>query len=381
MRFTQKLFPVLLCGTVLLAAGCGRDAEQEEARVVGEEASQSRPADEDKGYVIEEPGLTSEMATGTEIAAEGEPEALEAQEESQEAAELRRETVVDIDQGTRPSPPAAREQSRQTQAAELEARERRLEQRQAELEARERELSRRERPQRPAARPERPAPAEETEVPVEIEETAEVGETSRPVEVEPEVEADPEERAVRELPRTAAASATVPTGTLMEVEVLERLASDTTRAGETFRARIVSDLRSDDGRVAVPAGSEIAGVVDEVVPLRKVGGRAKMALRFTDLVLPSGTTVPIRASLVQEGRSETKKDAATIGGATAGGAILGRILSKRGDRSRATVIGAIIGAAAGTAIASRSPGEEVVIAEGTVVDLSLDQDVEIRPRR
>jgi hypothetical protein len=115
------------------------------------------------------------------------------------------------------------------------------------------------------------------------------------------------------------------------------------------------------------------------VPLRKVGGQAKLALRFTDLVLPSGATVPIDASFVQQGRNETGRDAATIGGAAAGGAILGRILNK-GNRSRGSVIGAIIGAAAGTAIAARRAGEEVVIPEGSVVSLRLDDSVEVRVR-
>jgi hypothetical protein len=45
------------------------------------------------------------------------------------------------------------------------------------------------------------------------------------------------------------------------------------------------------------------------------------------------------------------------------------------------VIGAIIGAAAGTILASRTPGEEVTIPEGTVVNLKLDDRVEVRSRR
>ena len=85
------------------------------------------------------------------------------------------------------------------------------------------------------------------------------------------------------------------------------------------------------------------------------------------------------ASFVQEGRSETRRDAATIGGAAAGGAVLGRILNK-GNRSRGSVLGAIIGAAAGTAIASKTPGEEVIIPEGSVVGLRLDDSVRVRVR-
>jgi outer membrane lipoprotein SlyB len=121
------------------------------------------------------------------------------------------------------------------------------------------------------------------------------------------------------------------------------------------------------------------GVVTEAVPLPRIGGQAKLTLKFTDLVLPSGSTVPIHASFIQTGRSETGRDAATVGGAAAGGAILGRILNK-GSRSKGAVIGAIIGAVAGTAIASRTPGEEVVFPEGSVVGLRLNDAIEVRAR-
>jgi outer membrane lipoprotein SlyB len=164
----------------------------------------------------------------------------------------------------------------------------------------------------------------------------------------------------------------------MEIELLEGLSSQTSEPGDIFRARVSSDV-STDGAVGIPAGAEVVGVVTEAVPLGKVGGRAKLGLKFTDLVLPNGRTVPIDASLVQQGANETRKDAATIGGAAAGGAILGRVLSKK-DRGRGTVIGAIIGAAAGAVLASRN-GEEVVIPEGTRLDLKLDYEVEVRARQ
>ena len=169
---------------------------------------------------------------------------------------------------------------------------------------------------------------------------------------------------------------TVPAGTRLEVELTRALASNTSSPGDAFRARVSQDVMQD-GVVVIPRGSEILGEVIEAVPLKKVGGQARLALKLTDLVLPSGRTVPVQASFIQEGRNETRRDAATIGGATAGGAILGRILSK-GDRTRGGVIGALIGAAAGTAIASKTPGEEVVIPEGSVVTLRLDDAVQVR---
>jgi hypothetical protein len=250
---------------------------------------------------------------------------------------------------------------------DLSARERELADREAELDARERRLRQtqtqallqpRPEPSRPAAAEARPEPPRAVK--------------PEPAPADPAPEPEPEP--VREEPRTA--SVTVPAGAQIDVEFTRRLASNTSSPGDSFRARVNHDL-IQDGVVAIPAGSEILGEVTDALPLKRVGGQARLALKFTDLVLPSGKTVPIDASFVQEGRNETRRDAATIGGAAAGGAVLGRILNK-GNRSRGSVLGAIIGAAAGTAIASKTPGEEVIIPEGSVVSLRLDDSVRVQ---
>jgi type IV secretory pathway VirB10-like protein len=251
---------------------------------------------------------------------------------------------------------------------DLEALDRRIAERQAALDARERRLRERERAQREAPAPE-PVPEEV------IEEPAAAPKPEPAPEPEPEPEIAPAEPEAPAAPREVR----VPAGTVLNVEILEGLSSQSSQPGEIFRARVSSDVTADGG-VAIPAGSEVVGVVTEAVPLRKIGGRAKLALKFTDLVLPSGSTVPLRASVVQQGRSETGRDAATIGGAAAGGAILGRVINK-GDRSKGGLIGAVIGAAAGAVIASRTPGEAITIPEGTRLDLKLDDEVEVRLQR
>jgi type IV secretory pathway VirB10-like protein len=256
--------------------------------------------------------------------------------------------------------------------AQLDEREQELAERRAELDAREQRIREQELNQRQARAPQpEPEPRVEPEEPVATGDVAEVSDQEAEIEPEPE----PEEQ----IEPAAPLIVSIPAGTVMEVELLKGLSSQTSEPGDIFRARVASDV-STDGAVGIPAGSEVVGVVTEAVPLRKVGGQAKLTLKFTDLVLPSGKTVPIQASLAQQGRSETRKDAATIGGAAAGGAILGRVLNKK-DRGKGAVIGAIIGAAAGAAIASRTPGEEVVIPEGTRLGLKLDDGIEVRPRR
>ena len=258
-------------------------------------------------------------------------------------------------------------------AAGLAARERRLAQRQASLDARERQLRRRESeaaagagdsstgaaaaPESTAAEMGTGAPKSAGTAPGDAGPAA--ASPAEPPSPQPEV------------------PVTVPAGAAFEVELTQELASNTSSVGQTFRSRLVSDVRLD-GMIAIPAGSEVLGVVTEAVGARRIGGHARLTVKFTDLVLPSGSTVPLRASFLEEGKSRAGRDAATIGGSTAGGALLGRILSSSG---RGTVLGALVGAAVGTAIAAKAAGEEVVIPEGSVVKLKLDAPLDVRAQR
>ncbi|MEA2563768.1 MAG: hypothetical protein QOH06_5272 [Acidobacteriota bacterium] len=365
----QPFLLALLLGLSAFGMGCRQSEEPERGQVAVEQNAQDR--DTESGLVREDPELQPEERV------------VVVEPETGEDAGARQ----DLDE---------REQRLADRNAELDARERRLREqdaaeRQARLKAREREDAREPEPVRQAQAPKpaplvKPAPRVEREEPrQEPVPTEEVAESRRPdlqdEEAEREAAELEQERQARdreeEAQRPAPLVVNVPAGTVMEVELLEGLSSQTSEVGDIFRARVASDVASD-GAVGIPAGSEIVGVVAEAVPLGKVGGRAKLVLKFTDLVLPNGKTVPIDASLVQQGTNETRKDAATIGGAAAGGAILGRVLSKK-DRSKGTVIGAIIGAAAGAVLASRN-GDEVVIPEGTRLDLKLDNELEVRAR-
>jgi len=231
-----------------------------------------------------------------------------------------------------------------------------LSRREAEVAAREAELARRER-----ASAASPPPAAEPSTPPEPE--------SAPV------AAEPEPAPVREL-----VDVTVPQGTLLDVEFLDTVSSATSQVGQTFTTRVAHDVVVD-GLVAVPAGSRVIGVVTEAVPLKRIGGRARLGVELDRLVLPDGTERQIAAGFAEVGRSETGKDAATIGGAAAAGAILGRATASRDDRKKATVIGSILGAAAGTVIASRTEGDEITIPEGTFVTLALDAPVALTAQR
>jgi hypothetical protein len=272
-----------------------------------------------------------------------------------------------VDSPDTPGTPATKPD---TAAQDLAARQRQLDERQAALEARERRLEEREGQQTAAAVPE---PESTPAAPIE----------TRPVSVRPTpIRSTPvRSNPVRSTPvRSAPPSAvvTVPSGTRLAVELERTLSSRTSRVGESFRARVTSPVHAR-GVVAIPRGSEVVGVVTRAGGTRRIGGQQVLGVRFTSLILPHGPTVPIRASFSEAGRNKAGRDTAIIGGSAAGGAIVGHNVGG-GNRDHRTVIGGLLGAAIGTAVAAHTPGREVVVPRGSVVRVRLSRPVAVRVR-
>jgi type IV secretory pathway VirB10-like protein len=358
MKIQLRTLPALLCTLALATVGCqkaGLQSTESPDRTTEPRVAQVTPPA--PLPTATPPAVSSQAATGSEpyvLEEPGRASSPPAAAEPRDVEQPPRAVVPPV----RPAPAQPRAEPKPDRERRLDSRERRLTQRQAALDARERRLRHQE--------TEQPAPSASAPSAGEAEGPA----PDQPAENAPVPEAAPEPR--RPEP------ATVSAGTKLDIRFNRSLSSGTSTAGEIFRARIDQDIYAGD-RIAIPAGSEVVGEVTQAGPQKKIGGKAVLGLRFTDLVLPSGETVPLKASFEREGQSKSGRDAATIGGVAAGGAILGRILSKGGGKG--TVLGALLGAVAGSAIAARNPGEEVVIPEGSVVGIVLDRPVEIQGRR
>jgi hypothetical protein len=163
---------------------------------------------------------------------------------------------------------------------------------------------------------------------------------------------------------------TVPDGTEIHLALTAPVSSQTAAVGDLVQAELVEAV-AVGGRVALPAGATVVGRVTEAQALHRVGGRARLALAFESIEV-DGDDVPIAAYFAREGRSETGKDAATIVAGAAIGTILGN-QAKKNDRGK--VIGGVIGAAAGTAVAAKTAGERIELPAGTELRLTLRESV------
>jgi hypothetical protein len=168
----------------------------------------------------------------------------------------------------------------------------------------------------------------------------------------------------------------VPEGTQLLLTLAGDVSTKNAKVGDTIRANVVGDIRVD-GRVAIAAGTTVAGQVTDVVSgSDKIGGVPRLGLRFDRLELPGNRDVPISGEVTQRGKSDTARDTVKIVGGAAAGAILGHQV-KGGDKGK--VIGGLLGGAVG-AVAAQKTGTEVKLMAGTELAISLASPVEIIAR-
>jgi hypothetical protein len=200
---------------------------------------------------------------------------------------------------------------------------------------------------------------------------------SRPAAPRPVVNNPPPKPAPASPPPVAAAPVlVVPAGTQIPLSLASDLSSKSAKVGDTIRANVTTDVRVD-GRLAIPAGTTVAGQVTDVVSgSDKIGGVPKLGLRFERLEMPGGKDIPVSGDISQSGKSDTARDTAKIVGGAAAGAILGHQV-KGGDKGK--VIGGLLGGAIG-AVAAQKTGTEVKLEAGTPLTISLAAPVEIAQR-
>ena len=165
----------------------------------------------------------------------------------------------------------------------------------------------------------------------------------------------------------------IPAGTGFPARLTEQLTSKTAQPGDRFQALLDQDLTSD-GRVVVPRGSLLVGVVEDAVKGGRVKGRASLTVALEELQVGDGRQELTTNSVTIQAASSKKNDAKRVGVATGIGALLGAVL---GGKSGAA-IGATIGGGAGGARVLTSRGKPAVIEKEQLLTFRLEEDTTIR---
>jgi hypothetical protein len=170
----------------------------------------------------------------------------------------------------------------------------------------------------------------------------------------------------------------VPYGIEIQATLQDELSSKISRYGDKFTAIVSQPVNATDGSLAIPAGSKITGDVVEAEQgrtLPALRGRGKLNLRFRDLILPDGTTIPINASLVSvhnmQANEEGQVQSSTSGKTAAKGIGIGAGVG--------TIAGLIFGGALkGLAIGAIAGGGYVLAAKGKDVEIPANSGMKLR---
>ena len=168
---------------------------------------------------------------------------------------------------------------------------------------------------------------------------------------------------------------TIPDNTTLDVRLETSHASDTSRVEERVSGTLASPVEVD-GVTAIPAGAKVTGYLTEVKESAKVKGRAELGLRFTRLQTGSVTYDIDTKPLSWIAESTKKEDAVKIGAGAAAGAVIGAITGGK----KGAAIGSAIGAGGGTAVVLATDGQEIRLAAGRKLKVSLSNPLVIRTK-
>jgi hypothetical protein len=159
-------------------------------------------------------------------------------------------------------------------------------------------------------------------------------------------------------PKPPRAPAIVPVGTVLTIRLNQQLSTTQQATGARFSARLDGGLTSN-GRVVVPDGAEVIGVIQDAKQSGRVFGHSSLIITLSKIkvrgVLKPIATNSVNAATEATGRDSTGK---VIRGAALGGLIDGGH-------------GAETGAKVGVGLAILTKGNQVVIPAGSYLEFQL----------
>jgi len=162
---------------------------------------------------------------------------------------------------------------------------------------------------------------------------------------------------------------TIPVGQEIDVRLATRLSSDTAAVEQRFETTTVVDLMQN-GRVLLPAGTVVRGVVSDVDKAGRIDRDGALTLSF-DQMHVSGRDRDIRASATHVFESRGIRDEGVKAGIGAGvGGVVGGILGGL----QGAVLGAVIGA--GGAIVA-TDGKDITLPAGSIIRIRMDSPVRL----
>ena len=155
----------------------------------------------------------------------------------------------------------------------------------------------------------------------------------------------------------------------------DTLSSKTAQDGQTFSGTLANGIAAH-GKVVIPAGSAVTGVVTEAKSAGRFKGEAILAVKLTSINVRGVPRNVGTDEYVVTQKGKGKRSAVMIGGGTGGGALIGGLAGG----GKGALIGGLVGAGAGTAGAAFTGNKELTIPAESVVTVRTTSSITIQPK-
>ena len=166
----------------------------------------------------------------------------------------------------------------------------------------------------------------------------------------------------------------IPAGRNVVVRMGSALSSKDSETGQTFNGTLVSAI-TVNGKVAIPAGARVTGVVSEAKSAGRFKGEAVIAIRLVSVNINGVSRNISTDEYVVTQKGKGKRTAVMVGGGAGGGAAIGGIAGG----GKGAAIGALVGAGAGTVGAAFTGNKELTIPAESVVNFHTTASITIQP--
>lgn len=182
----------------------------------------------------------------------------------------------------------------------------------------------------------------------------------------------------------------VPAGTRIPLSLRNSVDTKHSHEGDHIYLQTMMPVSTSD-RIVIPQGSFVNGTLTLSKPAGKVKGKAELFIRFDSVMLPNGVTRDFHSRLGSAdsnargqvdsegkvtGERDSRGDARTVALGTGVGAGVGGVAgSAAGHPLGGVGIGAAAGAGVGLASVLLSKRPDVVLPQGTTLEMILDRDL------
>jgi hypothetical protein len=170
------------------------------------------------------------------------------------------------------------------------------------------------------------------------------------------------------------ADVNIAAGTNLTIRINQRISVKTSRAGDRFDGEVVEPV-GDNGRVVIPKGAPVSGVVVASHRRGHFKGSSILELRLTYLTL-NGTRYALDTrDLTQTKKGKGKRSAAFIGGGTGLGMLVGGVATG----GVGLLVGGLVGAGGGTALGGLTGNRDIEIPAESIVRFKLADNLVVQP--